>query len=205
MDADRVHAAGAGTGIHALFEQSDQRYYWLPCPHGHAWQRLTWAANVDCAQARLVCAPCRRPLDIWAEGAWRATAPGNTGTRGYHLSRLYSPLADFPAMVRQFHQATTPGEKATFHNEVLGDAQVPATGRLTPDVLDRCQRDYCLADYAGQPYDIGVDVGDVLQVVVRGRPNAAGERPLWLARGDVPDFAPLARVGNGSSGSRSAT
>lgn len=181
-----------GAGIHALFEQSDQRYYWLPCPHCHLAQRLTWEANVDQEHALLVCSRCRQPLDLWAPGEWRAAAPGNAETRGYHVSRLYSPMANLPAMVRQSRQALSLHDQQAFQNEVLGEVHVPATGALSPDVLDRCRRTYRLDEYAGEVCDMGVDVsGAVLWVVVCGRPNSAGERRLWGA-GTVRDFADLA-------------
>ncbi len=88
-------------GINALFLQSDQRYYFLKCPGCGLAQRLEWEENVDEKRGLVVCRPrrCRKPLDLWAPGRWEAAAPGNDRVRGYHINRLYSPLANIPQMV----------------------------------------------------------------------------------------------------------
>ncbi len=130
-------------GIHALFLQSDQRYYFLPCPACGRAQRLEWEHNVDPRRGLVVCrsARCRAPIDLWATGHWEATAPGNERIHGYHLSRLYSPLANIPQMVFE-SQATTPAAMQEFQNSVLGETFVAPGGRLSIADLDACRRDY---------------------------------------------------------------
>ena len=61
--------------------------------------------------------------------------------RGYHLSRLYSPLANIRQMVYD-GQDTTLAARQSFMNSVLGETFVPEGGQLTLDILDRCRRDY---------------------------------------------------------------
>ena len=153
-------------GIHALFLQSDQRRYHLPCPACGAVQALTWEANVDVERALVVCRDCGAPLDVLVEGAWRAEAPGNADIHGYHLSRLYSPWANLPAMIAA-SQAETPAGLQAFHNSDLGEVFSPPGAGLSLDAIDRCRRDYTLEEYAGQPCDMGVDVGLKLHVVIR--------------------------------------
>ena len=155
-------------GINDLLLQSDQRYYFLKCPGCSHSQRLEWEENVDERRGLVVCGRrrCRKPMDLWAPGRWEPAAPGNDQVRGYHISRLYSPLANVPQMVYE-SQATTPAALQAFKNAVLGETFVPPGGQLTLDVLDRCREDFSLEDYAGQPCAIGVDVGIRLHVVVR--------------------------------------
>ena len=153
-------------GVNALYLQSDQRRYHLPCPACRLMQPLTWDDNVDCARARVVCRACAAAMDVRLEGEWRAEAPGNTDIRGYHLSRLYSPWANLAAMVRA-SAADTPAALQEFHNSDLGEVFAPPGGGLSLELLDRCRRDYGLDAYAGQPCDMGVDVGLKLHVVIR--------------------------------------
>jgi phage terminase large subunit GpA-like protein len=93
--------AGASS-IEREYEASDQRRYFVPCPHcGHAqWFRfecLRWERGRPETVA-YVCESCDVPIaehhKTWMleHGQWRATAPGNGRTAGFHLSSLYSPV-----------------------------------------------------------------------------------------------------------------
>ena len=179
-------------GVNALFLRSDQRYYFLECPGCGREQKLEWEANVDQRRMQLVCyrEACRKPLDLWRPGHWQATKPGNEAVHGYHLSRLYSPLANIADLVAQ---SEDPGLAAVqeFHNSVLGQTYVAPGGGLTPHDLDQCRRDYGLDEYAGQACVVGVDVGRRLNVVIREadpyNEGGALATRLWFA-GEVEDF-----------------
>ncbi|WP_127476578.1 phage terminase large subunit family protein [Sulfurivermis fontis] len=94
--------AGA-SAIEREYERSDQRRYFVPCPHcsHRQWLRfeqLRWEKTRP-ETAVYVCESCDRPIDehhkTWMleHGEWRATAPENAGrTAGFHLSSLYSPV-----------------------------------------------------------------------------------------------------------------
>ena len=189
-------------GVNALFLQSDQRRYYLPCPACGTAQALAWEDNVDQERALVVCRACRAPMNVLLEGVWRAEAPGNTEIRGYHLSRLYSPWVNLPEMIAA-SQAETPTALQEFHNSDLGEVFSPPGGGLSLDEIDRCRRDYSLEEYAGQPCDMGVDVGAKLHVVIRehlddddagaedARRDGTERVPrLWFA-GTVKEFAKL--------------
>ena len=63
-------------------------------------------------------------------------------------------------------EATTPAALLEFQNSDLGEAFLPPGGGVSVDVLDRCREDG-VEEYAGQPCEMGVDVGFKLHVVVR--------------------------------------
>lgn len=181
-------------GINELFLHSDQRYYFLKCPGCGLDQRLEWEENVDRKRGQLVCRRrrCRRPMDLWAPGRWQPAAPGNNRIHGYHLNRLYSPLANIRQMIED-SEATTPSAMQDFQNSVLGETFVPPGGGASIDVLDRCREDYSLDEYAGQVCDMGVDVGTKLHVVVRESVNREddGSTPrLWFT-GELDSFDEL--------------
>jgi phage terminase large subunit GpA-like protein len=89
--------------IEREYEASDQRRYFVPCPHCGTMQwlqfeRLRWDKGKP-ETAAYVCQSCEVPIteatktEMLARGEWRATAEGsNPRTRGYHLSGLYSPV-----------------------------------------------------------------------------------------------------------------
>lgn len=154
-------------GVNGLMLQSDQRRYLLPCHGCGLEQDLRWPENVDMEQARVVvCRACREPMDVLANGRWVAQAPGNERIHGYFLNRLYSPWAKISEMI-EASQATTPYAVQQFQNSDLGETFMPPGGGISADVIDRCRRTYSLNDYAGQPCDMGIDVGIRCHVVIR--------------------------------------
>ncbi len=89
--------------IEREFEASDQRRYFVPCPHcGHMqwlqFERLRWEKDQPETTA-YHCAGCERPIAehhktaMLEAGEWRATAvPADPRAIGFHLSALYSPI-----------------------------------------------------------------------------------------------------------------
>jgi phage terminase large subunit GpA-like protein len=89
--------------IEREYEASDQRRFFVPCPHCDVMQwlqfeRLRWEKGKP-ETALYTCEGCDRPIgeaaktEMLAKGEWRPTTEGsNPRTRGYHLSALYSPV-----------------------------------------------------------------------------------------------------------------
>ena len=89
--------------IEREFEASDQRRYFVPCPHcGHRqwlqFERLRWTKGKP-ETAAYTCEGCEQPIaehhktEMLARGEWRATALSDNPTSiGFHLSALYSPI-----------------------------------------------------------------------------------------------------------------
>ncbi len=94
------------SGVSAIereYEASDQRRYFVPCPHcGHMqwlrFEQLRWDKGQP-ETAVYVCESCDTAIaehhKTWMleQGEWRAMAPENgSKTAGFHLSSLYSPV-----------------------------------------------------------------------------------------------------------------
>lgn len=172
-------------GINAMFLQSDQRRYFLTCTNCGLEQYLRFPDNIDFTRAIIACRQCGTAIDVRRSGRWIAQAPGNDRIHGYHLGRLYSPWLNVPELIAASEGATV-FEREQFANSDLGEPFVPPGGGISVDVLDRCRTDYVLQDYAGQPCDMGVDVGTSLHVIIRERLRRGGDcsdfRPkLWFA------------------------
>jgi hypothetical protein len=100
--------------IWQAFQQGDQRYYFLPCPHCGTMQRLLWSQvkwsdtarsedgtwNEDAirATAYYECENCKDKITdghktrMLRAGEWRPLNPNaGKGRRSYHLNSLYAP------------------------------------------------------------------------------------------------------------------
>ncbi|ALI57069.1 phage terminase, large subunit [Celeribacter marinus] len=89
--------------IEREFEASDQRRYFVPCPHCDAMQwlqfeRLRWDKGQP-ETAAYHCEGCEKPIaehhktQMLERGEWRATAvSADPNAIGFHLSALYSPI-----------------------------------------------------------------------------------------------------------------
>jgi phage terminase large subunit GpA-like protein len=91
--------------IEREYEASDQRRFFVPCPHcGHSqwlkFDRLRWQKGKP-ETAEYHCEGCDQPIGehhktaMLEAGEWRATAvAADPTTVGYHLSALYSPIVE---------------------------------------------------------------------------------------------------------------
>lgn len=117
--------------IELAFEQSDQRRYYVPCPHCDEmqvlkWENVKWPAN-EPEKAAYHCTACGA---AWSNvdrqsairlGEWRAEAPFK-GRAGFHLSELYSPWSSIVDIATNFINAkASPETLRTFINTTLGE------------------------------------------------------------------------------------
>ncbi len=122
--------------IDAEFESTDQRHFFVPCPHCGCYQtlkfeRLRWQKGKPetvayscehCEEA----IPHRYKAKMLANGRWIATKPENANpdTVGFFISSLYSPFAGYTwsHIAADYEDAIgdTPKMK-TFVNTVLGE------------------------------------------------------------------------------------
>ena len=124
--------------IEREYEASDQRRYFVPCPHcGYAqvlvFERLKWDTGKP-ETAAYHCAACETPIAehyktaMLAAGVWRATGTAaDTSTIGFHLSALYSPVGwlSWEAVARAWIAAQGSDEAIrAFRNTILGETWV---------------------------------------------------------------------------------
>jgi len=118
--------------IAAAYEESDQRKYFVPCPHCGEHQVLKWS-NVkwndgDPSSAHYVCDECG---SVWTEldrsrairrGEWKATAEAKGKVAGFHLNGIYSPWTRLEDAVQDFLTSKSdPMRLRTFVNTFLGE------------------------------------------------------------------------------------
>ncbi|WP_250153470.1 terminase gpA endonuclease subunit [Cedecea lapagei] len=122
------------------YELSDQRRFFVPCPHCGEFHTLEWenikfdwmiVANgtrrkADPSTAKLHCPKCdgvitdSQRIGMIKKGYWQATNPDVTDVVGYQVSRIYSPLATIKKIVTDFSDAHYNFDLMSFWNNTLG-------------------------------------------------------------------------------------
>lgn len=98
--------------IEKAYAESDQRRYFVPCPHcgthqALAWRGVTWPEG-EPRKAFYACEACGGVIEeadkpaMLAKGEWRPTAEGDGLTAGFHLSALYSPFESWGEIAADF-------------------------------------------------------------------------------------------------------
>lgn len=129
-------------------QSSDQRRYFVPCPHCREmqtleWKRLKWRTESDGPHDRprvvdyyYVCVNgCeireRTKRDMIRAGEWRTTARSHDGkTAGFQLNALYSPVLDWIKLIHEWIEAKGSLERRkTFINTRLAETwEIKGTG-----------------------------------------------------------------------------
>jgi phage terminase large subunit GpA-like protein len=161
------------------YEASDQRRYFVPCPHckheqALKWENLTYSRTFPHDAAYTCEAPgCSKPIEhhhkewMVANGRWIATKPGPGRQPGFHINQLYSPFVSWDDTVVEWLNAEgDPTKEKVFTQQVLGEAY-EAKGDA-PDYLKLFGRreEFRLGrvPYGGLFLTCGVDVqGDRLE------------------------------------------
>jgi phage terminase large subunit GpA-like protein len=123
--------------IEQEYEASDQRRFFVPCPHCGEMQwlkfeRLRWDKGRP-ETTHYICASCDGRIEehhktaMLAAGEWQPTAEArDPGTIGFHISALYSPVGwmSWSEIARLWEAATTDEAKRSFKNGVLGETWI---------------------------------------------------------------------------------
>lgn len=190
--------------IEREYQASDQRRFFVPCPHcgDLQWlkfEQLHWDKGRP-ETAHYVCEHCgavieeRYKTQMLEAGEWRPTATSvDPLTIGFHLSALYSPLGwyGWAQIARDWEAAENDDDaKRTFANTVLGDTWEEHGEAPAIDMLMLRREDYPLqrVPSGGLVLTAGVDVQkDYLQyeVVAWGPGRESWSLDLGIINGDT--------------------
>lgn len=137
-----------------LFETSDQRYYYVPCPAcGHMqvleWERLLYSADFQTVHYKCSSPDCdvlieeHHKGEMLAQGEWRSHAKGDGETVGFHLNALYAPLGwtSWADLAKQFEKAKRAQDRGdlepmqVFYNTRLAKVWDSAVEQTKAEVL----------------------------------------------------------------------
>ena len=120
------------SAIESAFEESDKRYYYVPCPECEhkqvlKWKNVVWEEDKP-ETAAYACQECGSVIEeskkqwMLKHGEWRATNESNN-TAGFHISELYSVWSTWSQMAINFLEAKkNPETLKTFINTALGES-----------------------------------------------------------------------------------
>ena len=120
--------------IEKLWEKSDQRYYFVPCPDcGHhqvlKFENFNWTDD-DPQTTKYACEKCgvliphSKKRWMVERGEWRKTAEGNGRHAGFHIwaAYSYSPNASWPQLIEEWMSCQGDLEQIkTYKNTILGE------------------------------------------------------------------------------------
>ncbi|MCT7319400.1 phage terminase large subunit family protein [Ralstonia sp. CHL-2022] len=147
--------------IAELYAQSDQRRYYVACPHcghEHILEFEQLRASDDLSDVYCECPACfykirehEKPA-LFKTGRWIAHAQGDGETVGFHLSTMYAPLGwvSWRALVKEHREAKLamekgdPGLMQVFYNTRLARLWDNAQQRTSADELRDRAEDYRL-------------------------------------------------------------
>lgn len=131
------------SGINKAWLNSDQRRYFVPCPHCHEkqalrWENLRWPegrpleAQYACEHCGAMIAEHFKPAML-ESGEWRATVAGREVV-GFHLNALYTPIGlgeSWGEHAQEWDRIKAdPAARKAFTNTVLGECHKDPNEKL---------------------------------------------------------------------------
>lgn len=121
--------SSVGFGVDALFADSDQRFWFITCPHcNYEWYIDFYKDESNCHyvdQERQIyaCGKCNKEIYTAdrISGRWVIKYPTRTNRHGYWFSQMMSPWFDAPRIVKKFEDTAID----VFYNFTLGKAYTP--------------------------------------------------------------------------------
>jgi len=167
--------------IEIAFEESDQRYYEVPCPHCEEYQVLEWeqihweskkpeTAEYSCKHCEQIIPETKKQWML-SQGRWQATQETKR-VAGFHISELYSPWRTWKDMAIDFYAVKSQPEMLkTWVNTALGRTFDDPGESIEHSALMELREDY---DFSNIPNKVllitcGIDVqGDRLEAQTIG-------------------------------------
>ena len=121
-------------GISEIFDRSDQRQWYIPCPKCKKEQFLSWPENVSFKKQTFICQYCRSDFsdEDRKNGHWVATNP-DSPIHGYQITRMMAPWVSASKMIDSYHKK---GIKE-FYNYNLGLPYIEKTQQFSKEDFQR--------------------------------------------------------------------
>lgn len=155
-----------GFGIEELFEDSDQRMWYIECNECHVRQVLTFPESINFETQQYVCKACKKELtdDARRRGLWKPTKQGKE-IHGYWINKLMAPWISAKQVIERFKNDTP----KKFFNYTLGLPYVSRESDLTEQIIDGTMIDEVeyVAFKSSEDIHIvcGIDQGDVFHML----------------------------------------
>ena len=179
-----------GYGVSKDFQESDQNWWYIKCPHCGKKYRLDFDRNiVELAYGKgyiYKCHVCGKEItpETRAKGFYVAEAPDVKDLRGYHVDKMCNPNISANDLVKSKEAYK---RVADFYNFDLGLSYTEKTTALSREILQELYTSlgatYTMSAFAKWTDEVtmGVDQGDTLWVEIAGTDPVTGKRKLLYA------------------------
>jgi Phage terminase large subunit gpA, ATPase domain len=162
------HPSLTGHGVHKYFLLSDQKHWFIKCPHCQTEQYLSWDVNdqskmsIDMDKEIFVCKECRKELsdDDRRRGRWVKRFNDERQYSGYWINQLMCPWISASKILKDFKGK----EPDYFYNYVLGMPYNGSGNQVTAEIIERNLTDRI--NLQDGRIIIGVDSGLPMYVVI---------------------------------------
>ncbi|MEW6171867.1 MAG: phage terminase large subunit family protein [Bacillota bacterium] len=147
-------------GVDKVWQQSDQKHWFVRCPGCGKRQYLSWPDSVDIDAEQYVCVKCKRVLDddTRRRGVWVPKWAGKS-ISGYWISQMMAPWKSAADVIWAFRNKT----EDYFYNFVLG---LPFAGGPTAVGRGDILKNLSAAANDGVSACMGVDQGKVHHCII---------------------------------------
>ena len=186
------HPSLPETGVHADWMMSDQKHWFITCPHCKLVQFLNWDTenprkmSIDIEKRIFVCKKCKGELDdgVRADGVWIAKQPEKK-ISGYWVPLLICPWVSAGEVVDKYQNKDTTTE--FFYTKILGLPYADATSKLLRQSFLQNLTGASYAPTTDERVILGIDTGLRLDYVL-------GNTKGLFFHGDTNDYGELEAV-----------
>lgn len=183
------HPSATGTGVHVEWMQSDQKHWFISCPHCKQKQFLSWSTtdesqmSIDLEERTFICKSCKGILtdNDRRRGVW-VRKYKDRAISGYWVSLLMCPWVTAGEIIDKYNDPESTEE--FFFNKVLGLPYVGKGNKLTREALMSNLTEDIITPAEDERIVIGVDTGLRLDYVM-------GSKNGLFYHGDCKDYAEL--------------
>jgi len=122
-----------GAGVDVLWQKSDQKHWFVKCPHCNYDWYLTFPENIDFDHQCRICAKCHNILDRESLRAGRWVNKVKSDISGYWISQLFVPWIPASDIIDD-----SQGDQDVFHNFTLGLPYVSKDISVTREAIIKC-------------------------------------------------------------------
>ena len=183
------HPSFPETGVHLDWLKSDQKHWFIKCPHCNFWQFLSWNTedlskmSIDLEREIFVCKKCQRGLNYYdrCQGQWVAKYPGREWS-GYWVPLLIAPWMTATDIIKKYRDPSTTPE--FFYTKILGLPYADASSKLLRQSFFQNLTGESYAPTKEERLVIGIDTGLKIDYVM-------GNKHGLFYHGESPDYGEL--------------
>ena len=130
------HPSVPGFGVDVEWQKSDQKHWFVKCPHCHKENFLSWPESVCSERKKYICKDCHEilPDEARRTGRWVKRFKDRKWS-GYWISLLMAPWTTAEEVLEKYNDTKIP--KDFFYNKVLGLPYVGGGNKVTQDMIFR--------------------------------------------------------------------